>query len=984
MLPKGPAHENGADLVGRHTQVECLSAVVQDLTDGRGAVLEVTGEPGIGKTALLGLLAEQAAGAGALVARAHAARGAPQLGRFVGEVLDALEVRDSPIARESGAGAGAEVRGVLGRWAAGRGGVLVLDDVHLCDEHSARLIAQLVRSPPPGPFVLALAHRPRQSSPVLREALEHGAETGSVIRLAPSSLDLRAISTFLDHGGAHADTTFRHAFSRSARDHAYTEWSACPAPVTDGRYAEQLHAASGGNPRMLRILVAARWDPDEWPLSAGPDRDGMFREAVPVVTELDSLTADAALSAQVAAVLGDPFQPDDIAAVSDLGLQRILEAFTELVAADLIRPLPCGGGYAFRHPVLGHVALEHASPSLRANAHRRALDLLTARGASALRRARQAEHLVGSGSVEARRVLVEGAAEAMAKSPAVAARWLRLALDHLPAGGGISALRVRLVLDCCRALSAVGRLREARSLVHDLLQHQSDLPEDLRLSAYAVCGELERLLGRHQEAEAVVRTALELVPRPLPVPLSAPVAELITAYGRVELFRGAYGVARDVVREAVEAAGAVGPAVPYLRVLGALGDTQLGLLPEAVAEVTECARIVDALPDAAAVTMPDVLAMLGCAELFQERFHDAYRHLERGLQATTGATRRFIRINQLVALCHLDQTTGRLESLCRRAGEAELLARMTGADEAAGIAMILRATGMLWTRPRRDTDRLLELAGEGLSLALRKRGWRAAVAVGLRAQAQFLGGDPAGCLRTLVEEGGPRLQRLLRAWQPSLLALASVAALRCGDIDAARDWARTGEAVAERLGLPLQQQHVRRARATLHAAEGEHHLAAELFHETAESFRRAGLPVEHAWTLVTGAPSVRAAHGTRQALEWLDTAGKAARTCGAQRIREEAARVRILLPASRAAAGTTVVAAQDTGVPATIDLLTEREREIAELAAGGKRTKDIAEQLFVSTRTVETHLGRIYRKLDIPSRAALPRALGRVVHRPTG
>lgn len=983
LPPKDPAHESGAVLVGRHTQIECLSAVVQDLTDGQGTVLEVTGEPGIGKTTLLALLAERAAGSGALVARAHAARGTTQPGQVIREVLDALEVRDSPIARELGAGAGAEVRSVLGRWAARRGGVLVLDNVHLCDEQSARLIAQLVRTPPPGPFVLALAHRPWQSSPVLREALEHGVETGSVIRLSPSSLDLRAVSTLLGRRGSHTDTTSRHASSHSARDHAYTEWRAFPAPVVDGTYAEQLHAASGGNPRMLRILVAARWDPDEWPLSPGPDRDGMLREAASVVTELDSITADAALSVQVAAVLGDPFLPDDIAAVSDLGLERTLGAFTELVEADLIRPLPWGGGYVFRHPVLGHVALEHAPPSLRVNAHRRALDLLTTRGASALRRARQAEHLVGAGSAEARQVLVEGAAEAMAKSPAVAARWLRLALEHLPAGDRTSAPRVVLVLDYCRALSAVGRLQEARSLVHDLLRHQSDLSEDLRLSAYAVCGELERLLGRHQEAEAVVRTALVLVPRPLPVPLPAPAAELITTYGRVQLFRGAYGEARDVVREAAEAAGAVGPAVPYLRALGALGDTQLGLLPEAVAEVTECARIVDALPDAAAVTMPDVLAMLGCAELFQERFHDAYRHLERGLQATTGATRRFIRINQLVALCHLDQLTARLESLCRRAGEAELLARMSGADEAAGIAMILRATGLLWTRPRRDTERLLELAGEGLSLALRKRGWRAAVAVGLRAHAQFLGGDPAGCLRTLVEEGGPQLQRLLRAWQPSLLALASVAALRCGDIDAARDWARTGEAVAEQLGLPLQQQHVRRARAALHAAEGEHHLAAGLFHEAAESFRRAGLPVEHAWTLVTGAPSVHAAHGTQPAMEWLDMAGKAARACGAQRILEEAAKVRSLLPASCAATGTAVATTQDASTPATMVLLTEREREIAELAAGGKRTKEIAEQLFVSIRTVETHLGRIYRKLDISSRAALPRALGRVVHRPT-
>ena len=94
-------------------------------------------------------------------------------------------------------------------------------------------------------------------------------------------------------------------------------------------------------------------------------------------------------------------------------------------------------------------------------------------------------------------------------------------------------------------------------------------------------------------------------------------------------------------------------------------------------------------------------------------------------------------------------------------------------------------------------------------------------------------------------------------------------------------------------------------------------------------------------------------------------------------------RARTLLASSRAATGTAAGTAWDADIRATTALLTEREREIAELAAGGKRTKEIAEQLFVSTRTVETHLGRIYRKLDIPSRAALPRALGRAPHRPT-
>lgn len=55
--------------------------------------------------------------------------------------------------------------------------------------------------------------------------------------------------------------------------------------------------------------------------------------------------------------------------------------------------------------------------------------------------------------------------------------------------------------------------------------------------------------------------------------------------------------------------------------------------------------------------------------------------------------------------------------------------------------------------------------------------------------------------------------------------------------------------------------------------------------------------------------------------------------------------------------------------------LTRREQEIAPLAAAGISSRDIARRLTISTRTVESHLARIYAKLGITSRAELPAAL---------
>ena len=57
--------------------------------------------------------------------------------------------------------------------------------------------------------------------------------------------------------------------------------------------------------------------------------------------------------------------------------------------------------------------------------------------------------------------------------------------------------------------------------------------------------------------------------------------------------------------------------------------------------------------------------------------------------------------------------------------------------------------------------------------------------------------------------------------------------------------------------------------------------------------------------------------------------------------------------------------------------LTAREREIAELVAAGRTNREIAEQLVLSTRTIEAHLRNIYGKLGVRSRVELARDLQR-------
>lgn len=71
------------------------------------------------------------------------------------------------------------------------------------------------------------------------------------------------------------------------------------------------------------------------------------------------------------------------------------------------------------------------------------------------------------------------------------------------------------------------------------------------------------------------------------------------------------------------------------------------------------------------------------------------------------------------------------------------------------------------------------------------------------------------------------------------------------------------------------------------------------------------------------------------------------------------------------AAGARPRRARTSGVAA----LTARERRIAELAAEGLTNREIAEALWVTRKTVEYHLSRVYAKLDVPSRGALATAL---------
>ena len=60
--------------------------------------------------------------------------------------------------------------------------------------------------------------------------------------------------------------------------------------------------------------------------------------------------------------------------------------------------------------------------------------------------------------------------------------------------------------------------------------------------------------------------------------------------------------------------------------------------------------------------------------------------------------------------------------------------------------------------------------------------------------------------------------------------------------------------------------------------------------------------------------------------------------------------------------------------------MTEREHQVAQLVVGRKTNPEIAAELFLSQKTIETHLRNIFRKLDVASRVELARAVERADH----
>jgi DNA-binding CsgD family transcriptional regulator len=226
-----------------------------------------------------------------------------------------------------------------------------------------------------------------------------------------------------------------------------------------------------------------------------------------------------------------------------------------------------------------------------------------------------------------------------------------------------------------------------------------------------------------------------------------------------------------------------------------------------------------------------------------------------------------------------------------------------------------------------------------------------------RSRLRLARGDVSGGLADIHECG--RRNVLVEARNSILFPWRVDAALAHrgrGELDAARALAQDELAAAHDWGTPGAIGSAQRLAGLL--SEGDE--AIDLLREAVAALAMSPARLEHARALVDLGAALRRTNHRIDAREPLSQGLDLASRCGAAVLRQRACD-------ELAAMGARPRRIRITG----IDALTASERRVARMAGGGLSNVEIAQQLFVTRKTVEKHLGNAYRKLGVNSREAL-------------
>jgi DNA-binding CsgD family transcriptional regulator len=916
-------------LHGRRRECELLDRLVADVRAGQSRVLVLRGEPGTGRTALLDYLAQRAAGC--RVARVTGVEPEMEMAfaglhQLCASFLDRIGNLPDPQRDALRTAFSMQGGNVPDRFAVGmatlsllsdlareRPLVCVVDDAQWLDPASAQALAFVGRHLAAAPAAVIFAVRQPADGPADRQG--------------PAGLDLAGLPEFQLRGLA--DAAARRVLN-----------SVLIAPL-DEQVRDRIMAEARGRPQAL--LEPTRgltpWElaggfglPDVMPVASRIEEDYRRRLALlPAATQLLLLIA-------AAEPAGDPVLV--WRAAGHLGV--LPEAADPAAAAGLVE---FGGQVRFCHPQARAAVYRAAPLGQRRSAHR-ALAQTAGSDVSPDRRAWHRAHGTPLPDEGIAAELVRSAGQALARGGlAAAAAFAERAAELTPE----PARRARRALDAAQAKREAGALDAAR-----------------RLLAIAQGGPLDEL-GR---ARAQLLRA-QLAARPghggdgrLP---------LLEAARRLEPLDA--GLAREAYREAFGAAltaGRLGPAG---------GMAQIAAAAKQAAPVPRPPHAADLLLDGLAALVTDGNAvgvpMLSAAvRAFRDEAvpaADALRWLPFACQLSRAAWDDESWHVLSARLIELARQAGALAALPDALQDGTALRLATG-DTATATAMareaqtVAEATGS----PLPPYGGMLVAAWRGQEAEATRL-----IAAGPTEAGQEAGADgqrltAAAWATAVLSNGQSRYDEALTAAEqasedpnePGLAtwALAELieAAARTGALERASGALRRLTAVTSAAATDWALGIQARSTALLSDDSGAERRYLEAIERLGRTRIRAELARAHLlygeWLRRQGRrrdarDQLRTAH---QMLEEMGMAGFAERACKELAATGETARKR------------TIEAVTD---------LTAQEAQIARLARNGRSNTEISTQLFISPRTVEWHLGKVFTKLGISSRRELRTAL---------
>lgn len=912
--------------VGRVRERTELGRLITAAREGSGALALIGGEAGVGKTALVTWTLEEAGPVRTAVSRCTGPGEAPLYGpwRDLAAQVGDLAWPGAPVQGYDLAAALAQ-----GLRSDGQPLILAVEDIQWADGASLELLRHLALHVGRLPLLLLVTYRSTEAEPLrhlLPELQRAGAVRLQLGRFTPDEVVELAAAALPDHPGA-------------------------------ALMARYVHQRTGGHPLFVTELLATA--------RAGGAPDGPVPETVQqaIDQQVDRLEPAALPVLQAAAVIGERFDYDLLAQVADGPEEEILAALEAAVALRLVHAEgPAGDRFAFDHALVREVLLGRLIGPRRRRWHQRVAEALLAGTGPGLPAATEPErvalHLERAGDPRAvDYLLLAGDRGLRLGARAQAAQRYEQALALLAAPGQLG-----------------GTMRDRRA-------------ETLLRLAHATEGPVARAhaAGALQVATTTADAAVATWARHLQATWHAEsghpgaLAELEAAQQQQE------ALLDDERYQRLEAV-LYGESLAYPRVCGALALAlaKAGRTGEAQALVTQMQ----------ARTRPGdrrtpILRVQWWMASLMGRWSDALelgQRLSEALQAE-GDQRAAFRVesNRLyhALLCKADEPAAVDAVAAEMLRLAERVTAVSGCNPLAaghpplGWYSYLRGD---WVSARHHLLGYLQRHPEDADPGVR----------GFAVLLQLALGDTAGARATLmaVPPLHPDEEPGLHTVQVSAYTMRADLCLSEGDLPGARAWLDAAARCQQQRGGMAFRASVRLACARVHQAAGDLTAAHA---EAEEALAQAQSPREFR-ALITAcrmAGELAARLGrTAEAASRLQAAQELAERCAypyevamTQLVRAEvlpgwsvdlaAARetfARLGATPALARADALLETRATAGAPAG---LSARELEVVRLVAQGLTDKEIAGQLFISPRTVDGHLRRIFAKVGVVSRAAL-------------